>query len=368
MKIGLDIRSFLNKETGVGVYFKNLLYNIAKIDRDNEYFLFSSSFRDRFEKEKIPAFQNYKFRDLKLPVSLLNFLWFRIKFPPLGLFFGTSLDLIHSPNPIPIPGGRKKIITVHDLSFIDTPGFLMPEAKKYFSGTLKRSLEKADRIITVSEYSKERILEHFGTRFEDKITVIYHGCDLAEITEKPVKFKLPEEFLLFTGTLEPRKNLTTLIKAYSLAGKKRSGLKLILAGKKGWMFEEINRLISVLKLENDIIISEYLEREELKFLYKKAKILVFPSHYEGFGLPILEAADSELPVIASGLKVFKEIFREFPVYFEENDPEDLEGKISLLLEDKTMYERKKNEARSVSKRFSWEKSAKETLKIYNELF
>lgn len=368
MKIGLDIRSFLTRETGVGVYFKNLLYNIAKVDRDNEYFLFSSSLRERFEKEKIPPFQNYKFKDLKLPVSLLNFLWFRFKFPPLGLFFGTRLDLVHSPNPIILPGGRKKIITIHDLSFRDIPGLVMPEAVKYFSGTLKRSLEKADRIITVSEYSKERILEHFGTAFEDKITVIYHGCDLAQITEKPVEFKLPEEFLLFTGTLEPRKNLITLIKACSLARKKRSGLKLILAGEKGWMFEEISRLISVLKLENDILISEYLSREELKFLYKKAKILVFPSHYEGFGLPILEAANSELPVIASDLKVFREIFREFPVYFEKNDPEDLAEKISMLLEDKTMYDRKKVEAISISKKFSWEKAAKETLKIYNELF
>ncbi|MEN8154714.1 MAG: glycosyltransferase family 1 protein [Acidobacteriota bacterium] len=367
MKIGLDIRSFLSRETGVGVYFKNLLNGIAKIDKFNEYFLFSSSLKERFPEENLPPFQNYKLKDLKIPVSLLNSLWFRFKFPPLGMFFGNRLDLVHSPNPILIPGGKKKIITVHDLSFIDLPDYVMPEAVKYFSGTLKSSLEKADKIITVSEFTKERILEHFGSDFENKISYIYHGCDLDEITEKPVEFELPRDFLLFTGTLEPRKNLTTLIKAFSLVRQKQNGVKLILAGKKGWMFNEIRRMISILKLEDEILISEYLNREQLKFLYKKAKLLVFPSHYEGFGLPLLEAANSGLPVIASDLKVFKEIFSDFPVYFNKDDPEDLGEKILSLYDDSTLYKRKKTEALSISKKFSWEKAAEKTLEIYNEL-
>ncbi len=368
MKIGFDVRSFLSDETGVGVYIKNLLFAMAKINQRDKFFLFSSSLKERFPKENIPDFKDYEFKDLRIPVSFLNFFWFKLSFPPLGLFFGEKIDITHSPGPMILPGGGKKIITVHDLSFIDNPELVMPEAIKYYSRAIGRSIKKADAVIAVSGFTKSRITELFGKTAGEKTTVIYHGTDFNGIGEYKPRFEIPKNYLMFTGTLEPRKNLSTLIKGFSLALKKNMGLKLILAGKPGSNFLEIKRLINVLKLQDDIIISGYISRQELKYLYKRASAFVFPSHYEGFGLPLLEAASAGIPSIASDIPVFREIFKNYPIYFNKNNPEELAEAITGLLSDKVLYSKKQKEAEETIKRFNWVKTAKETQSLYKNLY
>lgn len=367
MKIGFDIRPFLSGETGVGVYFKNLLHAMAEKENDDIFYLLSSSFRERFPEGSLPDFRNRKFRDLKVPVSILNFLWFRFKFPSMGLFFGEKLDLTHSPNPLITPGGRKKIITVHDLSFIDTPELVMQEAVRYFAPLIKRSVTKADGIIAVSKFTKSRIGDVFGKEIENKTVVIYHASDLDNITEKKPGFDIPKKYLLFTGTIEPRKNLTTLVKGYALAKQNTEGAKLIIAGSKGKHTEEIKRLISILKLDNDVIFTGYLKREELKYLYKKAFALVFPSHYEGFGLPVLEAASCGTPSIVSDIEVFREIFGDYPLYFKKSDPDQLAESIINICTNKKLYAENKRKASILNDKFSWEKAAKETLELYHKI-
>lgn len=366
MKIGFDIRPFLSDETGVGVYFKNLLHTMSKTDRDDIFYLFSSSFKERFPEKLLPDFKNRKFRNFRIPVSILNFLWFRFSFPPLGLFFGKRLDITHSPNPLYIPGGRKKIITIHDLSFLDAPDLAMPEAARFFSKRIGRSIKKADAIIAVSEFTRSRIEEIFGKKAYEKTSVIYHGSDINKVVEKKPSFEVPEKYFLFTGTIEPRKNLATLIKGFSLALKGIKGIKLVLTGKEGPQAPEIRRLISLLKLEDDVIITGYIRREELKHLYLNAVSLVFPSHYEGFGLPVLEAAFSGIPSVVSDIEVFREIFNEYPLYFNKDDPESLSKKLLLIASDKKLHEKKKREAIGTGKKFSWEKAAKQTLELYDE--
>jgi len=367
MKIGFDIRPFLSSETGVGVYFKNLLHSMAELESDNSFYLFSSSFKERFPEELLPDFKNRKFRDLRIPVSILNFLWFRFRFPPMGYFFGTKLDLAHSPNPLITPGGKKKIVTVHDLSFIDSPDLVMEEATKYFTPLIKNSLKKADGIIAVSEFTRSRIGEIFGKDLEDKTTVIYHGSDLDNVKERKPAFVIPGKYFLFTGTIEPRKNLTTLIKGFALAKQSINEAKLILAGCKGKQTEEIRRLISILKLDSDVIFTGYLDRGELKYLYKNTSALVFPSHYEGFGLPVLEAASCGIPSIVSDIEVFREIFGNYPLYFDKSDPESLASLLTKIWSDKSLYNKKVKEALMLSTKFSWNKAAKETLETYNSV-
>lgn len=367
MKIGFDIRPFLSDETGVGVYFKNLLQAMSKVDRDDVFYLFSSSFKERFPEKLLPDFKNRKFRNFRIPVSILNFLWFRFSFPPMGLFFGNRLDITHSPNPLYIPGGRIKIITIHDLSFLDSPDLSMPEATRYFSKKIGRSVKKADTIIAVSEFTRSRIKEVFGEEAFDKTSVIYHGSDINEIVEREPEFKVPENYFLFTGTIEPRKNLATLIKGFSLALKEMKGVKLILAGKEGSQVSEIRRLISVLKLEDNIILTGYIPREELKYLYLNAVSLVFPSHYEGFGLPVLEAASSGIPSVVSDIKVFREIFREYPIYFNKDDPDSLAKALLLIASNENLRVKKKLEAIKTGKKFSWDKAAKQTLELYDKI-
>ncbi len=367
MKIGFDLRPFLSGETGVGVYMKNLLFAMAKIERNDKFFLFSSSFKERFPKEKIPKFKNMKFRDMRIPVSMLNFFWFRLSFPPLGSFFGEKLDITHSPGPMILPGGKKKIITVHDLSFIDEPDLVMPEAVKYYSGKIGRSIEKADAVIAVSEFTRSRIGEVFGKNAYDKTTVIYHGSGLEGMKEKKTSFKIPEKYFLFTGTIEPRKNLTTFIKAFSLSKKNLNGVKIVLAGREGTHTAEVKDLISKLDLDNEIIITGYLSGEELKYLYSRAIALVFPSRYEGFGLPILEAAASGVPSIVSDLEVFREIYKDYPVYFDKDDPKELSDTLIRFCKDNELQKRKKKKAIETVKDLVWEKAAEQTLKLYNKI-
>jgi len=367
MKIGFDIRPFLSGETGVGVYFKNLLNAMSKLERDDVFYLLSSSFKERFPSELIPDFKNRKFKDLRIPVSVLNLLWFRFSFPPLGIFFGEKLDLIHSPNPLIIPGIGKKIITIHDISFIDTPELASLEATKYFSNKIEKSIKKADGVIAVSHFTRSRIGNIFGGKAADKVTVIYHGSEIDEIIEEKPLFTIPKNYFLFVGTVEPRKNLSTLIKGFSLIKEKNVGMKLILAGREGTRSSEILRLISDLKLEKDIITTGYIKREELKFLFKNAIALVFPSHYEGFGLPVLEAASLGIPSLVSDIEVFREIFKDYPLYFEKDNPKSLCNTMNLIISNKKLRNKKKVEAIETGKKFSWEKSAKETLSLYDKI-
>ncbi len=280
MKIGLDIRPFLSGETGVGVYFKNLLHAMSELDSEHFFYLLSSSFREKFPQRSLPDFRNKKFIDLKIPVSLLNLLWFKFRFPPMGLFFMEKLDLTHSPNPLITPGGKKKIITIHDLSFIDAPDLAMKEAVTYFSPLIKRSVNRADGIISVSQFTKSKIGDIFGKETEDKTQVIYHGSDLDLFEEKEPGFEIPERFFLFTGTLEPRKNLAALIRGFALAKEKAIDVKLILSGGYGAQFGEITRLISILRLDNDVILPGYLKRKSLN--------IYIAVHSPWFSLPIMK--------------------------------------------------------------------------------
>ncbi len=367
MKIAVDIRSFLSRETGVGIYLKNLLFSLAEIDKKNRYLLFSSSFKERLKRDKLPHFNDIKIKDLKIPVKILNFLWFNLSFPSLGLFFKEKPDLVHSPNPLIIPGGRKTIITVHDLAFIDNPSLTTREAQLYFSKGIRRSLQKSDGIISVSQFTKERILKHFGSEIGNKIKVIYHGSDLKSVNSIKPKFVIPEKFLLFTGTLEPRKNISTLIKAFSLLRNKIKDLKLILAGALNSSSSHLLRLISVLKLENSIIITGYLKREELKYLYENCFAFIFPSLYEGFGIPVLEAAECQKPSITSDIPVFHELYSDYPLYFSKESPEELCEAILKLDSNSSLYKKKCQMGVKLSKKFSWEKCARETLSFYGEI-
>jgi len=367
MKIGLDIRPFLSGETGVGVYFRNLLHAMADRAEEDRFYLFSSSLRERFPADSIPPFRNRTVKDLRIPVSLLNFLWFRFRFPPMGMFFGTRLHLTHSPNPLITPGGKKKVITIHDLSFIDYPDLAMTEAVTYFATRIRKSIDRADRIISVSEFTKSRLGEIFGKGAEDKASVIYHASDLGEVTERKPDFPLPDKYFLFTGTIEPRKNLPTLVKGFSLAKERLGGAGMVLAGSRGARAEEVKRLISMLKLEEDILWTGYIGRRELKYLYRNATALVFPSHYEGFGLPILEAASCGIPSVVSDIEVFREIFGEYPLYFKKDDPEALAEMLVRIHSEQKMRESKKGEAETLNRRFSWAKAAADTLELYHNI-
>ncbi len=374
MRIGFDLRPFLKEETGVGVYYKNLLFSLAKIDRSNEYFLFSSSFKDRFPSSKVPSFDKKNFRDFAFPVKMINFFWYRLGWPSLDFFFRTKLDLTHSPTPLILPSQGKKIVTVYDLFFLDFPLLADKETRKNFLHKIGDSLLKADGIVTISRFTKESLLEKFSVG-ERKVKVIYLGIDhsywdavspeLLARTES--RYSLPSSFLLFVGATEKRKNLLNLIKALKIIHKHQKKITLILAGRKGDESQRLKNVIERQSLEPWVRMLGYVPDADLKNLYRLASLLVFPSFCEGFGLPVLEAMVSGLPVVASQRSAVEEIAQDAALYCDPQDPEEMADKILLALNDESLCHRLVEKGKKRALGFSWEKTAAETLSFYEEV-
>jgi len=373
MRIGFDVRPFLRQETGVGVYFKNLLFELAGLDRDNEYCLFSASWKDRFPREKIPPFSRLRFVDKKWPVRFVNAAWDRFGRPRLDRIFGGRLDLAHSPTPLRLPASGRSIVTVCDLFFMEEPEKADREARARFLKRTEASLRAADGVVTISEYSAGAIRERFGLD-PGKIKVTHLGLDgfLAGVASPDDiagirrKLDLPGGFLLFVGALEPRKNVPALIEALALVKAKRGPIPLILAGRSGGDVEAVERTIELRGLLTQVRRPGYLSEIEVRALYQSASALVFPSLAEGFGLPLLEAMAAGLPAAVSDAGALPEIGGDAALYFKPEDPEDIARTILRILDDEPLREELKRRGTGRAARFSWRRTAEATLDFYRK--
>jgi glycosyltransferase involved in cell wall biosynthesis len=368
MNIACDIRVFLSAETGVGTYYKNLLSQLAAHDRQNLYLLFSSSWKVRFPAAKIPMFVNHRLVDARIPVKVLNWLWYHWQVPPLEFYFREKIAIAHSPTPMLLPCHGKKIVTVHDLFFVTDRQLVQTESRRYFRRQLRRNIDRADGIICVSQATCSQLLEMFPSAAA-KTKVIHHGvaplffADPGRQCELRRKYLLPEKYILFTGTIEPRKNLPTLLRA--LLKLKQSGIvvPLVIAGRRGWGAGEFLTLAQ--ELGSQISEIGYVDDADLPLLYREAQLFVFPSLAEGFGLPLLESMASGTPVLCSDIPVFHEIGHELPTYFKSTDVPDLAEKINILWKQNKETAREMRIAHARS--FTWQNTAVQTLVFYQQL-
>ncbi len=375
MRLGFDLRPFLKQETGVGVYLRNLLQHLAQLDQENQYFLFSSSFKDRFPRAKIPAFRHLHFYDGRIPVSWLNFMWHHFSWPPLDYFFQENIDLTHSATPLPLPCRGKKIVTVHDLFFLDFPEKAEREARRDWPRRIRMSLEQADGIITFSSFMHQDILSRFPHLDPDKVRVIPHGLDpffLESVSPEArdsflSRYSLPSCFILFVGTLEARKNIARLIQALKKLEPAYPSLHLFLVGKPGREEKNLRRLVVSLHLEEKVHFLGYVSRAELKLFYHLATALVFPSLCEGFGFPLLEAMACGLPVACSRTSSLPEVAAEAAIYFHPEEVEDIALAIASLLDDVSLRRELSFQGKQRVRDFSWEKAAATTLAFYGQL-
>jgi glycosyltransferase involved in cell wall biosynthesis len=375
MRIGFDIRPFLKQETGVGVYFKNLLIELASLDFENEYYLFSASWKDRFDRSKIPTFKKGGFRDVRWPVNAVNFLWYKLGRPRLDSVFKTDLDLTHSPTPIILPTKGKKIVTVCDLFFMDFPGKADRQARTHFLRGTKRSLEVADGVLTISEFTKKALIERFGLG-ENKIKVTYLGLNRVyletaagrgELEAARRALDLPPEYLLFVGATEPRKNLLNLIDALALVHQRYKRIPLVLIGRKGEDHNNLLARIAARDLGPWIKILGYRPDRELRYFYQAASAFILPSFCEGFGLPLIEAMACGVPVVVSGTTAMPEVAGEAASYFNPESPEDMAGQIIHVLKDKGLRHNLIQKGWTRALDFRWEKTAAETLGFYRSV-
>jgi glycosyltransferase involved in cell wall biosynthesis len=374
MRIGFDLRPFLRQETGVGVYFRNLLFELAKIDREDDFFLVSASWKDRFLPERIPPFARMTFRDLRWPVRLVDALWYGREWPTLDRIFGTKLDLTHSPAPLPLPTRGRRIVTVCDLFFLDEPGRADPGARKHFLTRTGASLRRADGITAISEYTRTVLLERFGLD-PSKVRVTHLGVeesrrpapdpDSVERTRKALG--LPSEFLLFIGASEPRKNLPVLIDALALVHERGTKIPLVIAGRPGAGHGALLERITARGLTGLVRLAGYLPDEDIRNIYHAASALVFPSSCEGFGLPLLEAMAAGLPAAVSRSGALPEIGGDAAVYFDPENPEDMAGRIVEVLTDEALRDALRRKGPSRAAEFRWDRTAGRTLDFYREV-
>lgn len=364
MNIGIDIRSTLKrKTTGIGYYTLNLINNLARIDKQNNYFLYS----------KIRVFSNKKIPTLTLG---RNFRHVVNRFNINPQFLLRNMDVFHTPSfDLHKPKKSKLILTILDVMHKSYPSGFLPETIEYLENNLKRILPSADAIITPSLITKNDILRYYGVD-KDKIYLVYPGInehlrhEELNIKEKEDFLKkfnlLLEPFILFVGTLGPRKNIEGLINAYKIL-KDRSNLKykLVIVGMKGWLYDTIFNLVEKYGLDEDIIFTGYLEEYELSNFYKTADIFAYTSFYEGIGLPVLEALSFGLPIVTSKSSSMSEIAQDAAILVDPYKPEEIAQGISRLINDVGLKQDLKIRALKKAKELSWEAAARKTLEIFD---
>ncbi len=374
MRIGADVRPFLEQETGVGVYFRNLLFRLAARDLENEYYLFSSSWKTRFRPERIPPFARGRFRDFRVPVRALNWLWRNWNGPSLDAFFGVRLDLAHSPTPLVLPTRGRRIATVYDLFFLDAPELADREARRVFRRRVGASLERADGVLTISEFTRRALLERFPLD-ERRVRTTHLGVDESFRREPEPEalervragLDLPRRFLLFVGASEPRKNLPGLVEALGLLRAGGLEIGLVVAGRPGDDEAGVREAVERRGLAPHVRFAGYLPDPDVRALYRLAAALVLPSFSEGFGLPVVEAMASGTPVVCSAAGALPEIAGDAALYFEPRDPRDIAGRAAAVLDDAALRARLVERGLARSRGFDWDRTAAGTLAFYEEV-
>ncbi len=371
MNIGIDARGLDGNKSGIPIYIEEIVKRLNGLpNKDNKYFLYSSreiklSFKPndniiiKDDKKRFGSFWVY----LKLPKIL--------KEDKIDVFWGTQHCL---PKRNRYTKGIKFVLTIHDLAIkkLKTVGSLKNTIiQKLF---VKKSLKAADNIIAISNATKEDIIKLYKIK-EEKIRVVYNGTSLVDeyTLTKEQEAKIQEKFniketsyIFFVSTIEPRKNIETLIRAYEYIRRKENiKLKLILAGGLGWKYGNILDIIQNSEDREDIIMPGYITNEEKKYLYKHSLCFVYPSLYEGFGLPILEAMANKTLVVTSNVSSLPEVGGEAALYYDSVlNYGELGNKIleAIHLNDEEKSNRI-NKGLDQVKKFTWEKCAKETLEI-----
>jgi len=366
MTIGFDFsRGIIKEKTGVEWYAYQLIKGLKEIDKVNNYKLYIP--KNNFDNDlNLP--KNFCYRPLKWPSKR----FWTLGRLTLEMFFHQPDILFIPSHTLPLILGKKNIITWHDLAYEYYP--------QYFSANQLRSLKFASRrlrladlILTISEFTKSEIIKFYQIPSE-KIKVTYLGIDeniydpTKIISVDLKKYNITKPYLLYIGRIEEKKNLKILIKSFALLKNHyRIDWQLVLIGALGYQGEEIIRQINNSDNRNDIIILKWLaETEKLKLL-KQAEILVLPSFYEGFGLPLIEAMALMVPIVASNLEVFKEIANDSIVYFDPHSYQDLAVKIVKLINDFNLQKLNVAKGRKLVKNYSWKKCSEKTLEAINLL-
>jgi len=367
MRIAINCRSFLKQNyAGIGRYAFNLVQSLGAIDPHNEYWLYVQK----------------KYFDFKKHPPRVHARNFHVKIDWLGRGIDTVLrpiDIYHSPSPDNISiTDAKIVVTVHDLVYKTYPQGHTQSTIETTEKQMNVIAQKADHIICCSHSTIHDLCQHFPID-KNKVSLVYQGVDNkvffpVDNAEKAIARRLlkrkgiSEPFILYVGTIEPRKNLQNLILAFSeLKHKERYSGKLVVVGMRGWMVEGLAQVINRFNLANDVIFPGYVPDAVLRYLYNLADAFVFPSFYEGFGFPIVEAFSCGAAVVTSRVSSCPEIAGDAALTVDPYNPADIEQAIEKIIRNPELRDELKAKAVKRAQDFSFRKTAEETLKVYEKV-
>lgn len=381
MKIGIDIRCLSEgRRTGVEEYSINLLEKIFKEDTKNKYVLFLNSWKKpNINLEWVGKHKNVEIKIFHFPNKILNlFLWY-FNWPKVDKLLG-GVDIFFMPNInfIALSEESKLILTIHDLSFEYLPQTLSFKRRLWHMFiNPRRLIKKAHKVLAISNSTRDDLINIYKVH-SDKIEVVYNGIadefreidrNDSKLLETKNKYNLPFNFILFLGTFEPRKNIGGIVKSYEILREEKNAnldkYKLVIAGSSGWKSKEIEKSINSSPFRGDIIRTKFIKNEDKVYVYNLASLFVYPSFFEGFGIPPLEAMKCGVPVVASNNSALLETVDEGGVMVDAERPDEIALAMREFLLNKDFGESfSMGRIRQVQK-FSWTKSAKKFLNVVN---
>lgn len=370
MKINFDIQAAIGQQAGVGRYARELVRALARQgpdDLDLQVFYFDFK-RKGLSFDVAPA----AVRSVQwVPGRVVQKAWKTVHFPPYDWFAGRA-DLYHFPNFVrpPLTGGRS-VVTIHDVSFLRMPETTEEKNLRYLTAEVGRTVRTADAIITDSAFSRREILELLKAD-PDRVHAVHLGLDAhaphtskAQIADVKQRHRLDKPYLLFVGTIEPRKNISFLVEVFerltSFDG------ELVIAGMAGWKCENIFRRMENSSRAKDIRYLRYVPDGDLPALYAGAEALVYPSRYEGFGFPPLEAMAQGTPVVSSRGGSLPEVLGDAARFVDDFDAEAWAAAVTDILSDTDQRNTLIEKGRDQVKPYTWERTAQETLAVYRRV-
>ncbi|TAK96478.1 glycosyltransferase family 1 protein [Patescibacteria group bacterium] len=370
MRIGIDARFYGSVGKGLGRYTQKLIEQLERIDSKNQYVIF-------LRQEN---FDEYQPKNKNFQKVLANYQWYtlaeQIHLP--RLLKKAKLDLVHFPHfNVPLAYRGKFVITIHDLILLHFPtrrGSTLSPLRYWgkflaYRWVIWSALRRAERVITVSHFTKKDILSHYAIP-ERKIVVTHEGCGMPEIvqnspaTEKILHaYGILKPYILYVGNAYPHKNLERLARAFLLLQKQHSQLQLVLVGKSDYFYNQLQKLVERESIPR-VRFAGFVAESDLPAVYQQAEAYVFPSLYEGFGLPPLEAMAEQVPVVASNHACMREILGGAAEYFDATQEEQIAEAINRVLTDQPLRAFLIEKGRQQIKQYDWQSMAKVTKKIY----
>lgn len=363
MKVGIITGDHTESETGIGNYILNLISELKKTNQEISVIRHPRGYNYEVNNQIVPY----------TPYAAGLMVWSFLVLLQKGML--QNLDIVHSPTMalFPVKPHEHYVCTVHDIVFKKFPQFIPKGTIRHTTLLFKRNLELSDQIIAVSESTKMDLIAEYRVQ-KEKISVIpeaadpmFHPLSDQDIERIKRKYSLPHYFILYLGTIEPRKNISQIFEAFSSIHAKNPEMRLVIAGKKGWYYEEIFHRLYQLHISEKVIFLGYVPLSDLPALYNAATIFVYPSQYEGFGLPPLEAMQCGTPVIISNRSSLPEVVGEGGIMINPDSPDQIGSAIMKLINNPEFFQQQVNYGIEQAKRFSWRKTADMTSHVYEEV-